>query len=424
MPARQALVKRLLAHGWWNAAIQALNICTGLLAVLLLPVEELGYYAIAMVVAGTYGLLGTLRCEWIIFNTRTKRGARWAAEAGMAVAVLCAPFATSTMFLFHVLEFLNFEKISALLMLQAGLYASTFAAQRMVVAHHLTSHSLRANVQLRWRHAIARLSATALLCVLFGTAQALFLAETVATFLLIFFAREWSLLLGMFRGVRVKFAWLLKRHGRMLLSATPSAIVTSLGNSLGPTVLISVFNAEAGGLFYIVRRIVGTVVRFLLVTVGEVWHKFLRQQNYIALWIGTHPVAIVATMVTIILGLLAVINGATYIAFSLFEVERESKLGQSILAMQYYQLGIAMVIGVNLFNRILVARDIVYKKLIPDGLLLLAPLPLYFLVPWIQLDIFEAIALLSILQAISYLVLAIQIVRESAKWRHECKVQQ
>src|SRR5690606_16257663 len=124
----------------------------------------LGYYAIAMVVAGAYGLLGTLRCEWIIFNTRTKRGARWAAEAGMAVAALCAPLATATMFLFHFLGFLNFEKIGAALILPAALYASTFSAQRMVVAHHLTTYSVRANVQLRLWHAIARLSATVLLC--------------------------------------------------------------------------------------------------------------------------------------------------------------------------------------------------------------------------------------------------------------------
>ena len=407
----------IASHVSLNVVIQILNLLTSVAVISLLPFSEMGIFAIAMVVAGVFGLFATLRIEWIVLNTKGARQARFATNCGLLVALLVAPVAFFVMSLFASMGILNFEKTTLPLIALAAVFTFTFACQRMLLTYHLSTHPVRKNLQARLFHAVVRLIATTLVCFLYGLAPAILMGEIAASISVILLINNWHEFSKLFASARIKFAWLLKHHRNILFFATPSAILGNLGTTLAPTIVISVSGLDAGGLVYTVQRIAGAPVKFALTTVGEVWHKLVQAGNSIAVKIGKSPGLLMAGMITIWLSMFVGVVVLLQLATWWFEPVMGDKLSKTLQAIDSYKIYICTTLAVNIFNRVIVYRNAVHKKLVGDFLYVCAPLLLLWLVPLYGYDAYGTIWMLALLQAVTYVYTAGLILYESRQWQ-------
>lgn len=413
---------RIFQHLASNTAIQVLNIATSLVIITFLSFGEIALYAVVMLVAGPMGLLGTLRLEWILMNTNSKFAATQTARAGMFIAACTGPVALGIMLAFHTLGAFNFELSGMPLFLAGAIFCFTFAANRIMVVYHLTQNSVRENTRLRTIHATARFGLSLLLCSTTNRAEAVFVGEILAAILFFMLCNERFVFVNFIKGFRLRWAWLWRHQRKMLLSSTPSAVLSSISSNIVPVVIISIVGVDAGGIAYIVQRLAGIPVKFALLTVGEVWHKMAYRGDVLALRLARSPLLLLLGMVVILLTMLALVNIAVFMAHAMEGYFIQSqKIATVASAVEAYQLFFGVALAGNLFNRILIMRSVIHRKLFFDVVFLLAPLPLLLLpqILSVPLQITTALFALSIFQAIAYLVLAALILYEARVWQHE-----
>lgn len=413
---------RVFRHLASNTAIQVLNIATSLVIITFLSFAEIAVYAVVMLVAGPMGLLGTLRLEWILMNTKSRFAATLIARAGMFIALSAGPLALGLMLTFQALGLFNFELPSMFLFLAGALFCFTFAANRIITVYHLTQNSIRENTRLRTVHAAGRFAFSLLLCSTTNRAEAVFIGEILAAILFFLLCGERHVFVGFIKGFNLRWAWLWRRERKMLLSSTPSAVLSSISSNIVPVVIISVVGVDAGGIAYTVQRLAGIPVKFALLTVGEVWHKMVYRGDNLALRLARSPRLLLLGMAVILLAMVALVNVAVIMAHTVEGYFTQSqKIATVATAVHAYQLFFGVALAGNLFNRVLVMRSVIHRKLFFDVVFLLAPFPLFFLPEMISgpLQVNTALFALSVFQAIAYGVLATLILYEARAWQRE-----
>ena len=121
---------RLLRHISSNATIQGLNIATSLIIIGLLPFQSIANVAVVMLVAGPFGLLGTLRLDWILMNTTGFYAARLVARAGLGLALVMGVGAMGVMAGFRVLGWFNFALPSMDTLVLGAVFAQPFQPRK------------------------------------------------------------------------------------------------------------------------------------------------------------------------------------------------------------------------------------------------------------------------------------------------------
>ena len=407
---------RLASHFGLNGLVQGANILTSLVFVALIPYEEIAIYAITVVVSGLLCLLGTMRMEWVVLNTSKVWQAKIAVSCGLIVASLVAPLSLLVMAAFYQLEWLNYQKTSLTVIALASVFVFTFITQRLFITYHLMRERIRSNLWMRMLHAGTRLGLAVALSLLFPVASSMLLSDILASMVVIAWMGNWRDFTDFFRRFRLKFQWIYRRHRNILLFATPSAMINSLGNSLIPTVMVTVSGLEAGGIIYAVQRVASLPVKMITTAVGEAWHKLIQVQNPRALSIAMSPAKIGAAMAISMIVCLVGMEIAFWIAQLLPWYDTVPKYTEIVDATYNYRLAVAMIFAVSLFDRVVIIREAIAKIIVFDLLMVCIPLLLLWIVPAYNLDIMAAITALALLQSAAYLYYVGLILYESWRW--------
>lgn len=417
-----SFAKRLSRHLFMNAGVQGLNILTSLVIIAFLPFEEIAALAVVMLVAAPVAMLGTLRLQWILLNTSSSTAARIVYRAGVLSSLIAGPVALALMFAFRELGWFNFALPSTSLFILGSLYCVAFSVNAINLPWNLAQTSIRANMRVRLVHAAIRFVLSILLCVTLRKAEAVFIGEIGAALGALTITQGVRVLVSRTHGAILGLRWIWRHHRRMLLASTPSALLNSVATNLVPVIVISVVGEVAGGITYTVQRLAGIPVKFALSTVGEAWHKMIRRGDPGAVRLARNPQRLLGMMVAVFAATLLLLNaaafGARHSGLAALDTEKVTSVISAVLA---YQLFFAVTLAVNLFNRVLVMRSVIHRKLLFDVALFLTPLPLLLLPTYLgrPVTVSDALFTLSIFQFIAYGILAALILSEASRWSNE-----